>query len=95
VNVGSALTPIDPQNLSLAALAYLFPHFLTGMAPLVSVLGSLLLSGGRRLSPHADYGTGADAPPPINTRLLLLSLVPVRAVCSFDRMAISPPGPRL
>ena len=62
MNVGSALTPIgNPQNLFLGSSSHTsFLHFLTGMAPLCLGVGKPVAPlDGRRLSPHADYGTFA------------------------------------
>jgi Na+/H+ antiporter NhaD/arsenite permease-like protein len=77
VNVGSALTSIgNPQNLFLWQLSHTsFLHFLTGMVPLVSMLGSLLLLWMVAAFPPTPIMVRSqDTPPPINTRLLLLSL---------------------
>ena len=77
VNVGSALTPIgNPQNLFLWQLSHTsFLHFLTGMAPLVSVLASLLLLWMVVVfHPTPITVRSPDTPPPVNKRLLLLSL---------------------
>ncbi len=77
VNVGSALTPIgNPQNLFLWQLSHTsFVHFLSGMAPLVSVLGSLLLLWMVVVfHPTPITVRSPDTPRSVNTRLLLLSL---------------------
>ena len=77
VNVGSALTPIgNPQNLFLWQLSHTsFLHFLAGMVPLVSILGSLLLLWTVvAFHPTPITVRSQDTPPPMNTRLLLLSL---------------------
>ena len=66
----------NPQNLFLWQLSHTsFLHFFTGMAPLVSVLGSLLLLWMFVVfHPTPITVRSPDTPRPVNTRLLLLSL---------------------
>ena len=95
VNVGSALSPIgNPQNLFLWQLPPFSCTSSPAWSPWCRVGEPVAPLDGRRLSPHADYGTGAGRAATHKYTVIAALAGPVRAVCGLDRMASVPPRRR-